>query len=124
VAGRAVKHSAPEIVTVTRAMAEAALRAVDEARIDAMTDADIARQVASNPDAAPLLTDAESFAGVVLATRRRTGLPQAAFAQRYRIPLGTLRDWEQGRRMPDKPGLALLHAIEKDPATMARLLQD
>jgi hypothetical protein len=48
-------------VRVTRAKAEAAVRewATPEnlARLDAMTDEDIAAQIASNPDAAPELTD-------------------------------------------------------------------
>ncbi|MBY0448064.1 MAG: helix-turn-helix domain-containing protein, partial [Hyphomonadaceae bacterium] len=35
--------------------------------------------------------------------RRALGLTQEEFAQRFQIPLGTLRDWEQGRSAPDKP---------------------
>jgi hypothetical protein len=49
------------IIRVTRAEAEAAVRAwatpENLARLDAMTDEDIAEQIASNPDAAPELTD-------------------------------------------------------------------
>jgi putative transcriptional regulator len=120
---RAAPASHPSgVIQVTRAIAQAALRDTDWSALDAMTDTHITRQVKSNPDAAPLLTEAETFAGLVRATRRRTGLPQAVFAEVYRIPVGTLRDWEQGRRVPDKPGLALLHAIQTDPATMRRLL--
>jgi len=37
--------------------------------------------------------------------RRALGLTQEEFAARYRIPLGTLRDWEQGRSEPDQPPL-------------------
>ena len=33
--------------------------------------------------------------------RRALGLSQEEFAARYRIPIGTLRDWEQGRTTPD-----------------------
>jgi putative transcriptional regulator len=32
--------------------------------------------------------------------RKRTGLSQSAFAERYHIPLATLRNWEQDRREP------------------------
>jgi putative transcriptional regulator len=46
------------IVKVTRDMVDAALKEVDWAAIDAMTDEDIEEQVRQNPDAAPILTDA------------------------------------------------------------------
>ena len=46
-------------VKVTKEMAADALRAIDWTAVDAMTDEEIARQVADNPDAAPILTDAE-----------------------------------------------------------------
>jgi putative transcriptional regulator len=42
-------------------------------------------------------------------------LSQAEFAKRYRIPLGTLRDWEQGRTEPDAPARAYIEAISKNP---------
>ena len=43
----------------------------------------------------------------------------AAFATRYQIPLGTLRDWEQGRAEPDQPARAYLKAIAGDPEARA-----
>jgi putative transcriptional regulator len=54
--------------------------------------------------------------------RRRLAITQEEFARRFRIPLGTLRDWEQGRRRPDAPALALLRIIERDPEAAARAL--
>ena len=47
--------------------------------------------------------------------RQRTKLSQAAFAQLIDVQLGTLRNWEQGRREPTGPAKALLRAIERDP---------
>ncbi len=47
--------------------------------------------------------------------RRALGLTQEQFSERYRIPLGTLRDWEQGRSEPDAPARALLRVIAKNP---------
>jgi len=47
----------------------------------------------------------------VRAIRRKLHLSQQEFAQKYRIPLPTLRNWEQGRRHPDAPATAYLHAI-------------
>lgn len=47
--------------------------------------------------------------------RRALELTQKEFATRYHIPLGTLRDWEQGRAEPDQPTRAYLALIARDP---------
>jgi putative transcriptional regulator len=54
--------------------------------------------------------------------RFKLGLTQTAFAERYRIPVGTLRDWEQHRTEPDAPAKALLHLIAVDPEGAAEKL--
>lgn len=59
----------------------------------------------------------------VKAVREATGMTQAKFAAAYQIPVGTIRDWEQGRRMPDAPARTLLKLIAADPAAAARVLQ-
>ena len=86
------------MIRVTPEMVAKAMAETDWARIDAMTDDDIAAQVAADPDAAPILTDEQWAAARIRSIRRRLNLTQAAFATRLRIPLGTVRDWEQGRR--------------------------
>lgn len=53
----------------------------------------------------------------VKAIRRATNMTQAEFAYTYRLPIGTLRDWEQNRRIPDAPARALLTIIEREPET-------
>jgi putative transcriptional regulator len=55
--------------------------------------------------------------------RRALGLTQEEFAARYRIPLGTLRDWEQGRSEPDQPARAYLIVIARDPEGVRRALE-
>jgi putative transcriptional regulator len=55
--------------------------------------------------------------------RRALGLTQQEFAARYQIPLGTLRDWEQGRTEPDQPARAYLTVIAHDPEGARRALQ-
>jgi len=55
--------------------------------------------------------------------RRPLGLTQEEFAARYRIPLGTLRDWEQGRSEPDQPARAYLTVIARDPEGVRRALE-
>lgn len=62
--------------------------------------------------------------GDVAAIRKRTGLSQAAFAQQIGVSLGTLRNWEQGRRWPDGPARVLLALLDKDPGIVARTLSE
>ena len=47
--------------------------------------------------------------------RKKTGLTQAKFCHLIDVNLGTLRNWEQGRREPTGPAKALLRAISNDP---------
>ena len=50
-------------------------------------------------------------------------LTQEEFASRFRIPLGTLRDWEQGRSEPDRAMYAYLRVIAVMPEAVERALQ-
>ncbi|CDH07995.1 putative Similar to bacterial regulatory protein [Xenorhabdus bovienii str. oregonense] len=54
--------------------------------------------------------------------RQATGLSQTGFAKLISVNVGTLRNWEQGRREPTGPAKALLKAIEKDPVHVLRAL--
>lgn len=56
--------------------------------------------------------------------RRALGLTQEEFAGRYHIPLGTLRDWEQGRTEPDQATRAYLRVIANDPEGTRRALEN
>ena len=58
----------------------------------------------------------------VAAIRKRLGLTQAAFAGRFGVPVGTLRDWEQGRRVPEGPARSLLMVIDREPEAVERAL--
>jgi putative transcriptional regulator len=51
----------------------------------------------------------------VKAIRRGLRMSQHRFAAAYRIPLATLKNWEQGRRYPDAPAAAYLLAIKRRP---------
>jgi putative transcriptional regulator len=55
--------------------------------------------------------------------RRALGLTQEEFAARFHIPLGTLRDWEQGRTEPDQPARAYLKVIAVDPQAVRLALE-
>ncbi|HEI6731339.1 helix-turn-helix domain-containing protein [Yersinia enterocolitica] len=54
--------------------------------------------------------------------RRATGLSQVGFAKLLAVNVGTLRNWEQGRREPTGPAKALLRAIESDPVHVLKAL--
>ena len=99
---------------------EAITRGVDWARVRAMTEDEIERGIAADPDAAPPMSDAEITAARVRWVRKTTGLSQEQFSARYRVPVGTLRDWEQARREPDAAALAYLRVIEREPEAVAR----
>jgi putative transcriptional regulator len=58
----------------------------------------------------------------VKAIRKRLGLTQTAFAQRYGFELSSIRNWEQGRRQPEGPARILLLVIDKEPEAVHRAL--
>jgi putative transcriptional regulator len=92
------------------------------AALDARTDAELAAAAETDLDNPPL--DERMLPAVDLRQlRQRLGLSQRAFAQRYRLPLGTVRDWEQGRTLPDQPARVLLAVIEREPAAVSRALE-
>jgi putative transcriptional regulator len=59
----------------------------------------------------------------VRAIRRKLRMSQSEFAEKYRIPLPTLKNWEQGRRQPDAPASAYLHAIARRPREISDALK-
>jgi len=60
----------------------------------------------------------------VRAIRRKLGMSQLVFAETFRIPLPTLKNWEQGRRHPDAPAAAYLLAISRLPAEVSAALAE
>lgn len=54
--------------------------------------------------------------------RQSAGLSQERFARMIDVQVGTLRNWEQGRREPTGPAKALLRAIQRDPEHVLRAL--
>jgi putative transcriptional regulator len=98
--------------------ARRALAATDWDKVDAMTDADIARQIASNPDAAPdMAPDID-----VRAIRLATGMTQAQFAAAYEFSVRTIQEWERGAKRPSGPARTLLRAIKGDPEGLRKAL--
>ena len=98
----------------------------DWSRFDAMTEAERHAAALTDPDAQPLTP--EHFERMkrtpqVKVIRRALGLSQEEFAARFQIPLGTLRDWEQGRKEPDAAARAYLVVIGRNPAAVSEALR-
>jgi putative transcriptional regulator len=94
-------------------------------RLRTMTDEEVTAAAMSDPDARPMTPEQRRTARRVPRTktlRRALSLTQEEFAARYHIPLGTLRDWEQGRCEPDQPARAYLTVIAHDPEGVKRAL--
>lgn len=58
----------------------------------------------------------------VKALRSSLGQSQAEFALMIGVSVGTLRNWEQGRRKPEGPALALLRVATTNPLLVAKAL--
>jgi putative transcriptional regulator len=90
----------------------------DWSRLDAMPAEERHAAAMADPDARPM-TDAEwkhaPRVPQVRMLRRALKLSQEEFAARYHIPVGTLRDWEQGRKEPDAAAKAFLRVIAREP---------
>ena len=87
-------------------------------RLDALTPAEIEAAALADPDNPPLderELDRVAAARRVREVRRRSGLSQAEFASLYRINVGRLRDWEQGRTSIDSAMRAYLDVIDSAP---------
>lgn len=104
-------------------------RRFDWSKADAMTDEERQQAVQSDPDASVPTDDqlkrARRVSDWPLCRRIRHDLrlTQAEFAERYQLPIGTIRDWEQGRVGPDAAAQALLKAIAANPRQVAKALE-
>jgi putative transcriptional regulator len=97
----------------------------DWSRLDAMTEAEKHAAALSDPDNRPLTEeDMKRMKRTPRAKiiRRALGLSQEDFAARYHIPIGTLRDWEQGRAEPDQAARAYLTVIARAPEAVRKAL--
>jgi putative transcriptional regulator len=115
------------IVTVTRKPGDPLPdTGTDWAKVAALTPEQIHAAALSDPDAQPLPRDMRGLTRIpnVKKLREKLGLTQEEFAATYRIPVGTLRDWEQRRKFPDAPARAFLLVIEKNPEGVAALLKE
>lgn len=110
---------------IVEVLADGTERPFPDTPIRRMTEAEIHAAAMADPDARPMTPEQRRAARRVpraKTLRRALGLTQDEFALRYHIPLGTLRDWEQGRCEPDQPSRAYLTVIAHDPEGVQRAL--
>ena len=108
---------------VVEVLADGSERCFPEIPMRPMTEAEVSAAAASDPDARPMTPEEWASARRVPRSktlRRAVGLSQEEFAGRYHIPLGTLRDWEQGRCEPDQTARAYLTVIAREPEAVQR----
>jgi len=112
--------------TVVEVLADGSERPFANIPMRPMTPEEVEEAARADPDARPMTDDEFARAKRVpraKTLRRALGLTQEEFAARYRIPLGTLRDWEQGRSEPDQPARAYLTVIAHDPEGVRRVFE-
>ncbi len=115
--------------TLVEALSDGSTRALEDAtdwqRVRTMSDEDAEAAALADPDAEPLTDERLAKSRPVpraKIVRRALGLSQEEFAARYHIPVGTLRDWEQGRFEPDAAARAYLCVIAREPEVVRRAL--
>lgn len=112
--------------TVVEVLADGSEQPLPTSSPRPMTAAEIDVAAKADPDARPMTEEELRTARRiprVKTMRRALGITQEEFATRYHVPLGTLRDWEQGRTEPDQPTRAYLAVIAHDPEGVRRALQ-
>jgi putative transcriptional regulator len=99
--------------------------AQDWSAFDALSAAERHAAALRDPDAQPITPENEVHmrpTPQVRVIRRALKLSQEEFAARFNIPIGTLRDWEQGRKDPDAAARAYLMVIGRNPSAVMEAL--
>lgn len=98
----------------------------DWSRLDAMSDAEVEAAAIKDPDAQPLTEASMKHmrqTPQIKVIRRALRMTQEEFAAAYHIAIGTLRDWEQNRSVPDMAAKAYLKVIAREPEMTRRALE-
>lgn len=113
------------MASIRKSLAEikAARPEIDRARMAATSESDVQRHMSEDGERPEHGTPAYSPVLPVQAVRRQLGMTQEQFAAALHIPLPTLRNWEQGRTLPDPAARALLTIVAKEPEAALRALK-
>jgi putative transcriptional regulator len=96
---------------------------LDAEKFDSLSDVDIERHMAEDPELAP---PTEALPSLLDArdVRRKLGLTQPQFARKLGVSVGTLREWEAGPGRTDPAMQALLRILDSAPETALRALDE
>ena len=92
----------------------------------AMTEAEIEANALSDPDNPPMTDEELSLMRPVpnpRQIRHRLHMTQEQFATRFHLRIGTVRDWEQGKKEPDSAAKTLLRVIDHNPEAVLQALE-
>jgi putative transcriptional regulator len=98
----------------------------DWERVDAMTEQEVEANALSDPDNPPLTpTQLASLrrAPSLKEIRDHLHMTQEQFSREFDLPLGTVRDWEQGLKKPDSAARTLLRVIAHNPDAVIEALK-
>ncbi len=110
------------VTRMTLQQIEAAGGRVDRAKLDATTEAEIRQQMVEDgeaPDEEPAL----EHAVLPQEVRKRLGMTQVEFAALLRVPVATLRNWEQDRFVMEPAARTLLRVVDREPEAALRALR-
>lgn len=91
-----------------------------------MTEQEIEANALDDPDNPPMTREELSRMRPVpnpREIRQRLHMTQEQFATRFHLRLGTVRDWEQGKKEPDSAAKVLLRVIEHNPDAVLHALE-
>ncbi len=109
---------------VKKAKAQISKGRVDHARVRAATEEQIAQWKREGGIHDSRLGPPRYVPSVnVREVRERLGLSQGEFAEKYRLSLRTVQEWEQHRREPSESARVLLYAISREPKALERALR-
>jgi putative transcriptional regulator len=90
-------------------------RTLERSRIASTTDSEIRRQAIEDGEDPDAPDEPFELIVPVHVVRRKLGMSQRQFANAFRIPIGTIRNWEQNRVKPDPAARALLTILYRQP---------
>ena len=116
--------------TIVQVVPDGTTRALEDrtdwARLAAMTEEEIEANALADVDNPPLTAEALARLRPVpnpREIRRRLNMTQEQFAARFDMARGTLQDWEQGVRTPDRTARTLLRLIDNSPEAVIQAIE-
>lgn len=94
---------------------------IDRVKLDSTTEADIERYRLEDGEPPDDSLDGFLLPASPAKVRQKLGLTQVAFAKAIRVPLATVRNWEQGRVRPEPAAQSLLTILYRRPDALEAL---